>query len=93
MTTLNFNLPLLNVDGSIIENGSLSKTLSELIGTLQTGNTVKLYGWHQTLLEKKSLILDDADKAYLQKIIEDDVKYYVFVKGQLLKVIFDTKAN
>lgn len=87
MKTLNFNIPLQNVNGTTSENQTLASTLSELIGTESEGKTLKLYGWHKSLQVGDELILDDSDIMDLKKLIEENKRLYVFVKGQLLDII------
>ena len=87
MNTINFNLPLIDVEGNPVPNRTLAATLSEIIATQTEGKTLKLYGWHKTLQVGDSLIIDDSDKADLVKLIDEHKTMFVFVKGQLLDVI------
>jgi hypothetical protein len=91
MNTLNFNIPLIGIDRVEVPNTSLAKTLSEVIATETEGKTLKLYGWHKNLQVGDPLLLDDSDKADLEKLIEENKRMFVYVKGQLLDVIKTAK--
>ncbi len=91
MTTINFNIPLLEVDGKTVPNRTLAQVLSEFIATETEGKTLKLYGWHKTLQVGDSLILDDSDKKDLIALIENHKKMIIALKGQLLEVIENSK--
>lgn len=91
MTTINLNIPLIGTDGKEVPNQTLAATLSQAIAIETEGKTLKLYGWHKTLQVGDPLILDDSDKADLEKLIENHKSMYVFVKGQLLEAIKNAK--
>jgi hypothetical protein len=87
MKTLNFNIALIGVDGAEVPGSSLAKTLSEIIATETEGKTLKLYGWHKQLQVGEPLVLDESDAKDLTKLIEENKRLYIYVKGQLLNVI------
>lgn len=87
MKTINFNIPLVSVDGVEVPGTPLSKTLSELIATETEGKTLKLYGWHKQLQVGEALMLDESDAKDLSKLIEENKRLFIYVKGQLLSVI------
>ena len=76
---------LIEADGKISIDKTLAQVLSEIIATETEGNTIKLYGWYKTLLEQKELILDDADLEALRKLVSENKRLFIFVKGQLLE--------
>ncbi len=91
MNTLDFNVPLVDVNGEPSKDGrTLAQTLSEIIAMETEGKTLKLYGWHKTLQVGSPLELDESDTKDLEKLITEHPKVFVFVKGQLLE-IFKTK--
>ncbi len=87
MKTLNFNVPLVGMDGVNVPATSLAKTLSEVIATETEGKTLKLYGWHKELQVGNALWLDDSDTRDLEKLIEENKRLFIYVKGQLLDII------
>lgn len=91
MTTLNLNIPLKDLHGNESQNQTLGAVLSQYIGSQTKGQTLKLFGWHKTLQVGDPLILDDADLEVLKKLVTDNEDMYVFVKGQLLEAIKDSK--
>ena len=91
MTTINFNVPLIDLKGEKAKDQTLSSVLSAYIGSRSKGQTLKLYGWHKSLQVNDPLILDDADVEELKKLITDNEDLFVFVKGQLLDVIKASK--
>ena len=91
MTTLDFNIPMIDLNGVEVKNQTLAQALSSYIGSQTKGQTLKLFGWHKTLQVGDPLILDDADLEVLQKLVSDNEDMYVFVKGQLLDVIKEAK--
>lgn len=91
MTTINFNVPLIDAAGQEVKDRTLAQTLSEIIATQTEGKTLKLYGWHKTLQVGDPLVLDDSDKKDLEKLIDEHKTMFVFVKGQMLEVIATAK--
>lgn len=91
MTTINFNITLIGTDGKEVPNQTLAQTLSQVIATETEGKTLKLYGWHKELQVGNPLVLDDSDKADLEKLIDNHKTMFIFVKGQLLEVIAKAK--
>lgn len=87
MITLDFNKPILDNKGATVEGQTLASTLSEILGTETEGKTLKLYGWHKTLQQKKPLQLDESDYQDLKDLIEKNKNTFIFVKGQLLDVL------
>jgi hypothetical protein len=91
MTTIDLNVPLKGTDGVDVPNQTLGKALSEVIATQTEGKTMKLYGWHKTLQVGDPLMLDDSDKLDLEKLIDEHKTMFIFVKGQLLEAIKNSK--
>ena len=85
MHTINFKIPLINIEGKEDQNATLASVLAEMIGTETEGKTLKLYGWYKNLHEDGKLNLDDADKQDLIKLISENKRLFIFVKGQLLE--------
>lgn len=86
MTTLKLDMPFLDVTG-LPTSRTLAGVLSELIATETEGKTLKLYGWHRTLLTGGDLVLDDSDLADLRALVDGNKRYLVFAKGQLLEAL------
>jgi len=93
MTKIDLNVQLIDTTGNTVKDRTLAQTLSEIIATQTEGKTLKLYGWHKTLQVGDPLILDDADKKDLEKLIDEHKTMFVFVKGQLLEVISNAKEE
>jgi len=88
MNKLDFSTSLKDFTGADVSpKKTLAAALSEFIGTETKGKTLKLYGWHKSLQANPILELDDSDKEDLKKLIDEDERLFVFVKGQLLDVI------
>lgn len=87
MRTIDFNVPMLDLNGKEVKEQTLAQALSSYIGQQTKGQTLKLFGWHKTLQVGDPLHLDDADLEVLKKLITDNEDMYVFVKGQLLDVV------
>jgi hypothetical protein len=84
MNTLNFDKPMLDLDGK--ENSTkLSRSLSEFLATETQGDALKLLGWAECLRDSGVLELDDSDKKKLESTIEGSQRMTVLLKGQLLR--------
>lgn len=87
MKTIDLNKPILDNKGNEVEGQTLASTLSEIIGTLTEGKTLKLYGWHKTLQRNEPLQLDESDWHDLKELIEQNNNTFIFVKGQLIEAM------
>jgi hypothetical protein len=87
MKKLDFKKQLFDVHGKAVAGKTLAQVLSEIIGTETEGKSLKLYGWHRTLMTDESLEMDDSDKADLRNLIDQHKTMFVYIKGQLLEII------
>lgn len=88
MNTLNFQIPMLNIEGvEVNPPRSLASALAEFIGLSTKGRALKLYGWYKTLQTDGVLTLDDADMQELKEMVESSEQMFIFVKGQILNVM------
>lgn len=87
-TKIDFSAPFLDNEGKEVEGRNLASVLSEILGTETEGNSLKMYGWHKSLQKDPVLNLDAADLQYLKEIVEKNTRSFVFVKGQIMSILF-----
>lgn len=87
MNTINLNTAFFDFEGKEVPGKTLAQALSEIIAIETEGKTLKLYGWHKTLQVGDPLIIDDSDKADLIKLIEENKRVFIYMKGQLIDAI------
>ncbi|WP_343524512.1 hypothetical protein [Pedobacter sp.] len=88
---VNFNKPLLNLDGS--ESGEmLNKLLSNILAQANEGVTepIKFFDWAIKIFNDGEVELDNTDSEVLKSFIKNHKQLTVFAKGRLLEVF---KAN
>lgn len=95
--TLDFNKPLLDLDGNAVLNGQeqqmLGKVLAMALISTNKGNAVKMLDWAMNIHKGKSITLDKSDKNTLEEFVKDNEMLTVLSKGQILEVIHDTKED
>ena len=82
---LNFNLPLKNLDGTVIRENAGQVLAHDLVNTPK-GDPIKHYDWALRLHKGETIELDKSDTAYLKKFISDSQTITILAKAQLLEV-------
>lgn len=94
MNTIDFNVPLKDINETPITDKKLATVLSEVLGSAaKVENPMKLYGWYIELRKSGKLNLDNTDKKLLHSFIESNETLFLFVKGQLLEIIDNSKTK
>jgi hypothetical protein len=87
---INFNVPVLALDGSHLTDGNkeltLGAILSPVIAQQTKGDALKLFGWAIAIYKNEDLILDKSDQNMLKDFINSSENMTVLVKAQLLEV-------
>jgi hypothetical protein len=91
MYTIDLSSPIFSIDGSVVASKTLSSVLAELLGMQTEGRSLKLYGWYRQCLAQEPLILDESDMADLKKLIDENKNVFVYIKGQLLEALGNSK--
>lgn len=88
MTTIDFNIPLVERDGTTkIVGDTQGELLSKCLAAATQGNALKLWDWSKALHKGDALKLDSADVDTLTKFINDCANLTVLSKGQMLAAI------
>ena len=86
---INFNTPLLALNGLPLTEGSKEITLGAILAPAiaqQTkGDALKLYSWAITIYKNEDLTLDKSDQNTLKDLIISNDSITVLVKAQLLE--------
>lgn len=85
-TTLNFTAPLVDLKGTETKQ-KLNEILADFLAVQTKGNPRKMWIWVQALALGHALTLDNVDKDFLEKLIEDSEHMTTLAKGQLLAII------
>lgn len=90
---IDLNVVMKDSGGNETHGLIMSRELANAISSQKQGDAVKLYGWIEDLSESKSLELDQSDYDTLKKVVNESEYLNILGKGQLLKVINNTKAE
>lgn len=90
---LNFNKPLLEIDGTAVSESNLGKGLATSLAYSKKGDSIKYWGWALKLDEGKELELDKSDYDTLKSFIKENEGLIVMIKAQLLEVMGEFKQE
>ena len=88
---LDLNKPVSNLNFEPIPNSNLAKILAEEIAVSNVTPTIKFFDWALSLHQKGEINVDATDRDLLRKFIEENQRFTVLVKAQLLKAVNDLK--
>ncbi len=92
MNKLNFNIPIIDVTGTPVSERKLSSALADILGmSTKVENPAKFYNWYRDLQKTGILTIDNIDKKLLQDFIINNENIYLFIKGQILDIINESK--
>jgi hypothetical protein len=87
---VDFNVPLLDLDGNTInDNGTIllaSKIMANHLMGQKSGDALKLFSWAQKIYKNEVLELDPSDFKTLKKIV-DDSDFAVITKKVLIDCV------
>jgi len=88
---INFDIPLLTLDGTPFKNGdkdfTLGSVLAPIIAQSTKGDALKLFGWALSLYKKESLNLDQSDQNTMRDFIKNSEHLTILAKAQLLNTL------
>lgn len=88
---LNLDKPFTGLDGELIEDSNLGKTLADFLAKLSKGDAVKYLEWAIALHNKKPIEVDKSDYDTLISEIKRTELLQNLVKGQFLNELRDQK--
>lgn len=88
---VNFNVPVLNLDGNPIMEGSEPANLGRVLGNtlimVSQGDVLKFYGWAMKMNNKEVIDLDKADQETLRKFVDANTNLTILVKAQIFHLL------
>lgn len=90
---LDFNQPLKNLDGTVIEDSNMGKILADQLALSAKGNALKYWELALKLHRGEEVDLDQADQAAVKEFIEKHEALPNLTKAQLLLVFIDTEKK
>jgi hypothetical protein len=96
-TKIDLNIPVKDLDGKPIDpavgGGPLGRVLAQQIGSVDLSPAIKWLDWAMLLWKGQPLMLDDDDYALFVKTVEEFKNLTVLSKGQILRVIRDSRKQ
>lgn len=89
---INFNKPVLALDGKPVQNGAngettLGQILSQAIASHGKGDALKLFGWAQKMYNAEEIEVDESDLSVLKELINNpELGLTNLSKAQMLRV-------
>lgn len=94
MIKLNFNSPLMGLDGKAIDaDMTLGKRLGNLLSVSNKGDAVKYMDWAKKLYRGEVLELDRSDKRTLIDFIKGHDELINLMEDQLLSIIYEAEKT
>lgn len=88
---VNFNVPVLNLDGKPINEGlepaNLGKVLGNTLVMVSQGDVLKFYGWAMKMNNGDVVDLDKSDQETLKKFVTENQNLTILVKAQILELL------
>lgn len=95
MIKVDLNISVLGLDEKPIQpaagGGPLGKILAQQISAVDLSPAIKWLDWSMTLWKGQPLLLDEDDYALFMKTVEEFKNLTVLSKGQILRVIRDSR--
>ena len=94
---IDFNVPLLNLDGTPATDGNqivtLGKVFSNVLVSQPEGDIIKLFDWALQMHRGNPVNLDRADRELLRKFVTNCNTITILLKKRLLEVIDPISQN
>jgi hypothetical protein len=82
---VNLNIPVKNIDGTVIEGQTVGQILANALVTQSKGDVLKIYGWGINLAANEPLELDESDKQLFKTMVTDLETVTILLKGPVLQ--------
>jgi hypothetical protein len=90
---LDLNTPLLNLEGTAIEDATIGKVLATQLSSASEGDAVKYMIWATLLYKGSPIEVDKADIAKIEKFVEGHRALTNLAKAAILNAINDQMAE
>lgn len=90
---LDFNQPIVGLDGIVIEGSNMGKILADQLVISTKGNALKYWEMALKLHRGEEVDLDQADQTMVKDFIEKHESLPNLTKAQLLLVFIDTEKK
>ncbi len=88
---VNFNVPILNLDGNALMDGpepaNLGRVLGNTLVAVTQGDVLKFYGWAMKMNNKEDVDLDKSDQKILRDFVESSTTLTILTKAQILNLL------
>ena len=90
---LDFNQPIVGLDGTVIEGSNMGKILADQLAISTKGNALKFWEMATKLHSGEIIDLDQSDQSTVKEFIEKHDTLPNLTKAQLLLVFIDTEKK
>ncbi|GAB3511724.1 hypothetical protein [Emticicia fontis] len=90
---LDFNQPIVSLDGTAIEGTNMGKVLADHLALSTKGNALKNWEWALKLHKGEVIDLDTADQTTIKEFIDKHESLPSLTKAQLLLVFIETEKK
>jgi hypothetical protein len=90
---LDFNQPIVGLDGTIIEGSNMGKILADQLAISTKGNALKFWEMATKLHSGEIIDLDQSDQSVVKEFIEKHESLPNLTKAQLLLVFIETEKK
>ncbi|MBA4851358.1 hypothetical protein [Emticicia sp. BO119] len=90
---LDFNQPIVGLDGNVIEGSNMGKILADQLAIATKGNALKFWEMATKLYCGEAIDLDQSDQSIVKDFIEKHESLPNLTKAQLLLVFIETEKK
>lgn len=90
---LDFNLPIVGLDGTVIEGSNMGRILADQLAISAKGNALKYWEMATRLYKAEVIDLDQSDQTAVKEFIEKHESLPNLTKAQLLLVFIETEKK